>query len=176
MEMRALVLALLVMLAAPLSMAQPLPRTVLVIDEADPSSGSPTQFSETLRSVLSNARPRVAVFGETLDLSRFSDPKQEAILRTYVQQKYSDVRFGVIVAAGAAALDLVRHWRSELWPDTPIVFAAIDEMSAASVKPDRNMTGLIMRRTIKSMMTVARIVDPDLQRVVVMGGSLAKDP
>jgi hypothetical protein len=72
----------------------------------------PQHFSATLRATLTNFRPSVAVFGETLDLSRFASPQQEAILRTYVQQKYSDVRFGVIVAVGASAFDLVRQWRT----------------------------------------------------------------
>jgi signal transduction histidine kinase len=158
------------------AVAAPLPRAVLIVDESDPSSGSPTTFSATLRATLTNFRPSVAVFGETLDLSRFASPQQEAILRTYVQQKYSDVRFGVIVAVGASAFDLVRQWRTELWPDVPIVFAAIDEMTAAELKFDSNTTGLIMQRTIKSAMTAARILVPDLQGVAVLGGSLSRDP
>jgi signal transduction histidine kinase len=136
----------------------------------------PQHFSATLRATLTNFRPSVAVFGETLDLSRFASPQQEAILRTYVQQKYSDVRFGVIVAVGASAFDLVRQWRTELWPDVPIVFAAIDEMTAAELKFDSKTTGLIMQRTIKSAMTAARILVPDLQGVAVLGGSLSRDP
>jgi len=79
------------------AVAAPLPRTVFILDESDPSSGAPTTFSATL-ATLSKFRPSIAVFGETLDLSRFAGPTQEAILRTYVQQKYSDVRIGVIVA------------------------------------------------------------------------------
>ncbi|GLR90834.1 sensor histidine kinase [Bradyrhizobium iriomotense] len=174
--MRTLVLVWLLAVTATLAVAEPSPRTALVIDEPDPSSGIPTTFSATLRAALNNFRPSVAVFGETLDLKRFSGRKQEATLRTYVQQKYSDVRFGVIVAVGASALDLVRRWRSELWPDVPVVFAAIDEMTAARLEPDRNMTGLVMRRTIKSTMTVAHILVPDLKRLAVLGGSLTKDP
>ena len=114
--------------------AAPLPRAAFIIDESDPSGGIPTTFSATLRTTLRNSTPRVAVFGETLDLTRFADPKQELLLRTYVQQKYSDVRFDVIVAVGASVFDLVRHWRSELWPDVPVVFAAIDETTAALLR------------------------------------------
>ena len=147
---------------------EPLTRAALIIDESDPSGGIPTTFSGTLRATLRNSTPRVAVFGETLDLARFADPKQELILRTYVQQKYSDVRFGVVVAVGASAFDLVRHWRSELWPDVPVVFAAIDERTAARFELDTNTTGLIMQRTLKSMMTAARILVPDLQGVAVL--------
>jgi hypothetical protein len=131
------------------AVAAPLPRAVLIIGESDPSSGAPTTFSTTLRDALNDFTPHVAVYGETLDLSRFAGPKQEAILRTYLQEKYSDVRFGVIAAVGLSAFELVRRWRAELWAGVPVVFAAIDEMSAAQIKLESDMTGLIMRRTIK---------------------------
>lgn len=157
------------------AVATPLPRAVLIIDESDPSGGTPTVFSTTLRTTLSTVTPSVAVFGETLDFTRFSSAKHETILRTYIQQKYDDVRFGVIMTVGASAFDLVKRWRPELWPNVPIVFAAIDEMTAAELQPETNTTGLIMQRTIKSMMTAARILVPDLQGVAVLGGSLSKD-
>ena len=149
---------------------------MLVLDEPDPSSGNPIIFSVTLKATLNTSTPRVAVFGETLNLSRFVGPHQEAILRTYVDQKYRDVNFGVIVAVGASAFDLVRRWRSELWPNVPVVFAAIDELTAADFKLDPETTGLIMRRTISSMMAAAHILVPDLQGVAVLGGLLEKDP
>ena len=59
--------------------ASPLPRAVLIIDESDPSGGAPTTFSATLRETLDDFTPHVAVYGETLDLRRFSGPNQEAI-------------------------------------------------------------------------------------------------
>jgi hypothetical protein len=98
-EMRALLIVWSLAVSAILTpaVAAPLPRTVLILDESDPSSGAPTTFS-AMWATLSKFRPSIAVFGETLDLSRFAGPTQEAILSTYVQQKYSDVRFGVIVA------------------------------------------------------------------------------
>jgi len=56
------------------------------------------------------------------------------------------------------------------------VFAAIDEATAAELKPDANTTGLIMQRTIKAMTAAAGIFVPDLQGVAVLGGSLSRDP
>ena len=56
-----------------------------------------------------------------------------------------------------------------------MVFAAIDEHSAAHFSPDPDITGLIMRRTIKSMVATARVLVPDLKRLVVVGGSLHRD-
>jgi hypothetical protein len=76
----------------------PIARTALIINEPHPSGDAPTTFSATLKATLNNSRPHVAVFDETVDMSRFDEPNQEAILRTYITQKYSDVRFGIIVS------------------------------------------------------------------------------
>src|SRR5580700_2852692 len=126
-------------------------RAVLIIDEADPGKGGPTTFSATLRATLDDFTPHVAVYGDSLDLSRFAGPRQEEILRRYLQEKNSDIRFGLIAAVGASALEFVKSWRAELWPGVPVIFAAIDEQSAARIKPEPDITGLIMRRTIRSM-------------------------
>ncbi|HEY6338141.1 MAG TPA: hypothetical protein VIW68_06585, partial [Candidatus Sulfotelmatobacter sp.] len=125
---------------------------------------------------MSNFTPRVAVYGETLDLSRFSGSKLEAILHTYIEQKYSDVPFGVVVGVGTSALDLVTRWRPTLWPKGAVVFAAIDEVTASELKLHSNATGILMRRTLKSMVAAARILVPDFQGVAMVGGALENDP
>src|SRR5262245_12292660 len=104
------------------AIAVPLSRSALIVGESDPSSGAPTTFTATLGATLSALTPYVAVYGETLDLSRFAQPGQESILRTYVREKYSDVHFGVVIAVGLKAFEIVRRWRSELWPGVPVVF------------------------------------------------------
>jgi signal transduction histidine kinase len=157
--------------------AESLPRAVLIIDETDPGKSAPTTFSATLRATLDETTPHVAVYGDNLDLSQFAGPRQEEILRRYLQEKYRDRHFGVIAAVGASAFKLVRSWRSELWPGVPVVFAAIDEYGAAQfTTTDPDTTGLIMRRTIKLMVAAARVLVPRLKGVAVVGGSLERDP
>jgi signal transduction histidine kinase len=158
------------------AVAEPPPRAILIIDETHPSGRISTTFAATLRATLANATPHVAAYDETLDLGRLADPGQEAALRSYLKEKYGDVRLGTIVAVGLSAFELVRRLRSELWPGVPIVFAGIDEISAAELEPDSDVTGLAMRRTIKSMMIASRLLVPTVKGVVVMGGSLERDP
>ena len=156
--------------------ATPLPRVVLIIDEADPSSGIPTTFSATLRESLNKVQPHIVVYGETLDLSQFSESRQEEILRTYVQEKYRDAGLGLVIAVGLSSLQFVNRWRSEFWPEVPVVFGAIDETSAARLKLDGHTTGLTMRRSMQSMVTAARHLVPKLQGIAVLGGVLERDP
>ena len=155
--------------------AEPRARAVLIIDETDPGKSAPTTFSATLRATLDAFTPHVAVYGDSLDLNQFSGPRQELILRRYLQEKYHDIHFGVIAAIGASALRLVQGWRSELWPGVPVVFAAIDEARAAEINPDTSVTGLVMRRSVNSMVAAARVLVPGLKGVAVLGGSLERD-
>jgi ABC-type uncharacterized transport system substrate-binding protein len=157
------------------SAAEPPARAVLIIDETDPGKSAPTTFSATLRAALDVITPHVAVYGDSLDLSHFAGPRQEEILRRYLQEKYRDIKFGVVAAVGASALELVKSWRSELWPGVPVVFAAIDEYSAARIKVDSDITGLVMRRSINSMVAAARVLVPGLKGVVLVGGTLERD-
>jgi signal transduction histidine kinase len=168
---------LLAVTAAPqTAIATPPPRAILIIDESDPSNGAPTTFSSTLRDSLNRVHPHIAVYGETLDLRQFSDSRQEAILRSYVQEKYRDVDLGLVITVGLSSLEFINRWRSEFWPGVPVVFAAIDEISAAQLKLDGDTTGLTMRRSIRSMVTAARHLVPKLQGIAVLGGVLERDP
>jgi signal transduction histidine kinase len=151
------------------------PRAVLIIDESDPGTGAPTIFSSTLRMTLNQATPHVGVYAETLDPGRFSGPKQEELLRRYLQAKYQDIPFGAIAAVGLPAFNLVKSWRPELWPNVPVVFAAIDELSASQLTLDPGVTGLVMHRTLNSMVAAARLLVPDLRQLAVLGGTLERD-
>jgi hypothetical protein len=168
---------LLALAATPqLAIATPLPRTVLIIDESDPSNGTPTTFSRTLRESLRSEQPHITVYGETLNLSQFSESRQEEILRSYVQEKYKDAGLGLVIAVGLSSLEFVNRWRPEFWPGIPVVFGAVDETSAAHLKLDGDTTGLTMRRSIQSMVAAARHLVPTLQGIAVLGGVLERDP
>src|SRR5262245_17225112 len=158
------------------AIATPLPRAILIIDESNPSDGAPTTFSRTLRESLNRVRPHIAVYGETFNWSQFSGSRQEAILHNYVQEKYRGVDVGLVIAVGLSSLDRINRWRSEFWPGVPVVFAAVDETSAAQVRLDGNTTGLTMRRSMQSMVTAARHMVPRLQGIAVLGGVLERDP
>jgi signal transduction histidine kinase len=170
-----LIWGMTVLMSMAAAAAEPRSRAALIIDESDPSNGAPTTFSRTLRATLYEFTPHIAVYGETLDVGRFAGLRHDELLRSYLREKYRDVQFGAIVAVGLAAFNLVEKWRAELWPGVPVVFAAIDELSAARLTPEPDVTGVVMHRTINSMMIAARLLVPDLKGVAVLGGTLERD-
>ena len=72
----------------------------------------------------------VPVYTEDLDLYRFNAPGYPETLATYLQEKYRDKPIGVVISVGSSALDYALRLRTSVWPNVPIVFAAVDKKTA----------------------------------------------
>ena len=133
-------------------------------------------MSNALRSILiADPGPAITVYADNLDLARIPGPAYEKSLRAFLIEKYRNIPVGVIVVNGARALDLVLSLRPELWPDVPVVFAAVDDDAAARMKSVPNVTGHIMRLTLRDMVSTARLVVPNLKQIVLVGDPLEKN-
>ena len=153
-----------------------LPRSVLLIDQENQSRVWNFDMSNALRSILiADPGPAITVYADNLDLARIPGPAYEKSLRAFLIEKYRNIPVGVIVVNGARALDLVLSLRPELWPDVPVVFAAVDDDAAARMKSVPNVTGHIMRLTLRDMVSTARLVVPNLKQIVLVGDPLEKN-
>jgi hypothetical protein len=156
---------LMVGLATSASFArEPLPRSVLYLDENDPGLPFALGISAAFRAALkAGSAEQIAVYTENLDLVRSSGPRYEEILKTYLREKYRDRPVGVIVTIGPAALTFMLHARSELWPDVPAIFASVDPVTAARAQIPSGVTGLVRRQTLRDSANVARALMPNLR-------------
>jgi signal transduction histidine kinase len=161
----------LAILAQPVSVrAQPLPRSVLILDQSDADSIWYDGFSAAFRSVLNaGSGARVSVYSEHLDFSRFSGPRYEEVLRTYLRDKFSATPIGVVVAQGSSALEFLVRRRAELWPNVPVVFAAVDEAATARLRLPASVTGATYRLTFRDAVASARMLVPTLKRIALVG-------
>jgi len=171
-----LAILLMVGLAPSASFArEPLPRSVLYLDENDPGLPFAQGISAAFRAAL-NARSaeRIAVYAENLHLVRSSGPRYEEILKTYLREKYRDRPIGVITTIGPAALTFMLRARPELWPDVPAIFASVDPETAAQVQIPVGVTGLVRRQTVRDSVSVARALMPNLKRIALVGDRLER--
>jgi len=175
------------LLTAPLA-AQPSSRSVLLLDQS--SAGLPfnTALATAVRLTL-NAGSRVPIsfyvehldaYVEHLDANRFFGSDYEESILSFFRKKYRDkaidVVVVVVVVVGSSALDFVSRRRGELWPNVPVVFAAIDEATIAKVTLPPNVTGVTMHLTLQDMVRTATIVVPDLKRIAIVGDPLDVKP
>src|SRR5262245_35776486 len=171
-----LAILLMVGLAPSASFArEPLPRSVLYLDENDPGLPFAQGISAAFRAALNaGSAERIAVYSENLDLVRSSGPRYEEILKTYLREKYRDRPIGVIATVGPAALTFMLRARPELWPDVPAIFASVDPETAAQAQIPVGVTGLVRRQTVRDSVSVARALMPNLKRIALVGDRLER--
>ena len=163
-----------VLLTAPLA-AQPLSRSVLLLDQS--SAGLPfnTALATAVRLTLNAASTvPISFYAEHLDANRFFGPGYEEGILSFFRKKYRDKTIDVVVVVGSAALDFIARRRAELWPNVPVVFAAIDEATIAQEALPPNVTGVTMQLTLQDMVRTANIVVPDLKRIAIVGDPLER--
>jgi hypothetical protein len=111
--------------------SEPLPPSVLILDQSDADSPWYADFSAAFRSTLNaGSERRFSVHSEHLDLSRFPGTQHHEVLRTYLQNKHRDRPIGVLVAQGSSSLEFLMRSRAQLWPGMPVVFGGVDKATA----------------------------------------------
>jgi ABC-type uncharacterized transport system substrate-binding protein len=116
----------------------------------------------------------ISFYAEHLDANRFFGPGYEEGILSFFRKKYRDKTINVVVVVGSAALDFIARRRAELWPNVPVVFAAIDEATIAQEALPPNVTGVTMQLTLQDMVRTANIVVPDLKRIAIVGDPLER--
>src|SRR5215510_3297227 len=149
---------------------EPLPRSVLVIDQFELASPGSAAVISSFRSTLkAGSTAPVSLFIENLNLGRFRGSRFEEAVQTYFGGKYQDTPVGVVVAVGSAALELTVRLRPRLWPEAPVIFAVVDEGFLDSFALPPEVTGTTVRAPLGDAVSVARSIVPGLKRVAVVG-------
>ena len=145
------------------------PHSILVLDQSDRRGPFYFQLFAALRAeVVAHAHAPTTVYSESLDLSRFGGEAYEESLRQFLEMKYRDRPIGVIVVVGTAALELTLRWRPSLWPETPLVFALVEETEFARLRPPSFVTGGIVATKFADAVKAARVVVPRLTTVALV--------
>jgi signal transduction histidine kinase len=169
-SLKEIAVALVALLSpCPLMAQEPRAPTILVLDQSD---GGPFyyQLIAGLRGEVSNhTGAYVTIYGESLDLSRFSGATFEENLKRYLKEKYRDKPIGAVLTIGAATTDIALKWRDELWPGIPMVFAMLDDTDFARLKSPLNFTGVITKLPLENEINVARAVVPGLDTIALVG-------
>src|SRR4029453_13295789 len=150
--------------------AAQLPRSVLILDQsARDSVWFEAFFSAFLSTLNAKSAAHVSVYSEHLDLSRFTGPRHDELLRRFFRDKFSERPIGVVVAQGSGALEFVLRSRAELWPGVPVIFAAVDEETGKRLSLPPGVTGTLYQRSFRDAVATARLLVPNLKRIALVG-------
>jgi signal transduction histidine kinase/ABC-type uncharacterized transport system substrate-binding protein len=172
---RTVVLMIATLAPTSLATAEPLPSSVLILDQSNSAAPFPAALNAAFRSTL-NPRPGdpISVYTEYLDFTRFAGPGYEKLLRTYIFEKYHERPIGVIVATGAVALGFALRLRSDLGSDVPVVFAMVDNGAASLINLPANVTGTTVQFSLRDAAIAARVLVPRLKRIALVGDPLER--
>jgi signal transduction histidine kinase len=149
---------------------EPLPRSVLVINQFELASAGSSALLTGFRSALkSDSAAPISIYFENLDVARFKGPRFEDAVHAYFSAKYQDKPLGIIVAFGSGALEFVLHLRPRLWPEAPVIFAAVDEGIRDRLIFPPKVIGTTLSAPLSDAVSVARAMVPGLKRIAIVG-------
>jgi signal transduction histidine kinase len=156
--------------AGAVSIAAPLPKSILLLNESEMVGPFYRDAYEALRStVTANSSQPISIFLEQLALERFGGDRYAKLLKTFFESKYRDEHIGVIVVLGFGALDFVLRLRAEMWSGVPVVFTMVDEADLQGLTLPRDVTDRTSRVKFQDLVNAARAVVPHLQRIAIVG-------
>ncbi|MDM0022458.1 sensor histidine kinase [Variovorax saccharolyticus] len=152
-------------------------RTVLVLYSNGRLVPGNVAVEAGLRSALESSAERpVTVFTEFLDNPDFTGDRYERTVTTYLRDKYADHPPSVVVAVARESLDFVLRHREDLFPDVPVVHAAVfPSFPEPMEKLPADVVGVPVGYEITGTIDQALRWHPNTQRLVFVTGSTPRD-
>jgi signal transduction histidine kinase len=129
-----------------------------------------------IRSTIeSRLRGPVSFYTEYLDLNLFDGDVPQPELRALLRRKYATRPIDLIMAGGSRSLRVALHNRKDLFSSAPVVFVSVDPKAAADLRLDADVTGTWLHMGWTETLDLARRLQPDVRRAVVVGGASPAD-
>lgn len=140
---------------------------VLVMHSARRDAPAPVTMDQVIQRVLGHQlHGRLDYYSESIDSARFPDSAYRDAFRTFLQHKYADRRFDVIIAAGDEVLELLSTPGFERFADVPVVYHA----SRAARRVPRS-TGVTAPLDLSRTIAMAISLQPDIRQVIAISGA-----
>jgi signal transduction histidine kinase len=161
----------LIAVFVPISLsAEPLPRSVLVLDQSIPHTAWFSRLFGAFQSTLkAGSDTPITIYTERLEYSHFKGSEYDQIMRTFIKAKYREKPIGITVAIGLAAFEFAVGLRDYLDSSMPIVFGDIDDRVSAISKLPADVTGITVRSTLHDAVISAKALVPNLKRIALVG-------
>ncbi|QKS27526.1 MAG: Sensor histidine kinase TmoS [Accumulibacter sp.] len=113
----------------------------------------------------------VHFFAEFLDSPESAGDVFESRTAAYLKEKYAGRPPQVIVGAGAGALAFLLRRRAEMFPGVPIVYGGVDRRVLKTLALPADVIGVPVDYDIRGTIELARRLQPDARRLVVVTGA-----
>jgi PAS domain S-box-containing protein len=111
------------------------------------------------------------IFTDFLELGRFPGAAHEARMVRLLSGKYAQNPPALLVPISRGALQFLMQNRSSLAPATPIVYCCVDHIAADAMNLPRDVTGVVTQHDWAKTLALARGLQPDARKLVVVAGA-----
>jgi signal transduction histidine kinase len=132
-------------------------------------------IEEAARNALIQGKGSFEFYAEYLDANRFPEENHYRLFREYLQAKYAQRPPDLVMPFLARNFELAGQLPAELFPKTPVIFAALTEADIPSPRLGANVTGVVERMDVSGALGIILAVQPDTQRIIVVGGTAPLD-
>ncbi|HSL71120.1 MAG TPA: ATP-binding protein [Longimicrobiales bacterium] len=155
---------------------EPLPVRVLMVYAHDNKAPGVVAFVHQLHAVVSTEMPRrVEFYDEFLDFDHFPNRERWPHLARFIAEKYRGLGFDAIVAEGSLALRFAAEHLRGHFPGLPVVYGLQFEPVVDFAALPADVTGTRLEFSFAATFKLARSLQPDAERVVLVGGAAAMD-
>src|SRR5262245_15496808 len=153
------------------------PTRVLVHYQQQAETRPMLEFAQRLRTTISTELgSTVEFYPEALDLDRLTALEQSSPLVDYLSDKYHKFGIDVVVPVGGDALKFAVDQLGRVLPNVPVVFTLCAMPQTDPNAQPANVTGRISPASrFAPTIEMARRLQPDAERIVVVGGAGAGD-
>jgi len=160
-----------ILLALSLNVVGVEPRRVLLIHSFGEEFQPFITFSGDFRSGLAQqSHQPVDFFDVALAGARF-ESRQEGAFADYVSVLFAEHRLDLVVPMGAPAVGFAQKYRARLFPDTPMLLAAVDQRLVQSSMLTTNDAVIAVRHDPRLLVEAILQLMPDTTNVVMVFGS-----
>ena len=134
------------------------------------------RFEQSFKAQLQlDQRQDVEYFPEYFEFSRFPEERHIVSFRKHLQEKYAGRSVDVVVASADAPLRFLLESRTELFPNTPVVFVANDPPQSDTLASGAGVTGIHYKNAYRETVDLALRLHPGTKTVFVVSGSPQQD-
>jgi signal transduction histidine kinase len=147
------------------------PRRVLLIHSFGQDFQPFITFSEDFRSGLARqSRQPVDFFDVALAGARYETPEEAAFV-DYLGALFAGHRLDLVVPMGAPAVGFAQKYRARLFPDTPMLLAAVDQRLVQTSRLTANDAVIAVRHDPRLLVEAILRLMPDTTNVVLVFGN-----
>src|SRR5262245_44647543 len=144
------------------------PKGVLVLYSNEKDSPSNVSFDKSFHAAFSLAPAgSIEYYAEYLGDNRFSGENQFLLVRDFLRQRYGDNRIEAIIAPSPASLNFLLKYRSDLFPNTPIVFHAF-KRADIDKKDEANGVPVLVDSPFRNTVDLALKLNPVAKQAFVI--------